>query len=129
MRTRCEQQQLRVGTTVGPLEQLQRAAEDTSRRQQREELSLAEQLNLVITRAGGKRAGAARSEDATRCCQVAALHVALGDAEAARAVYERVLRLEEWGVCEDASGGDQVDNAEETLRLWRCERLHALLNG
>lgn len=55
--------------------------------------------------------------------------MALGDEEAARAVYERVLRLEEWGVCEDASGGDQVDNSEETLRLWRCERLHALLNG
>ena len=32
----------------------------------------------------------------------------------------------EWGVAETESAGDQIDNAEETLKRWWTERCHAL---
>mgnify|MGYP001982710462 CR=1 FL=1 len=95
--------QLETGTSNGPFEQLQRAAELVARRKQREELTLCERLNLV-----------------------GALLSSLGDKEGARAQYERVLRIEEWGIGESERAGDQHDNAEETLRHWWCERSHAL---
>ena len=57
---------------------------------------------------------------------VGALLSSLGDKEGARAQYERVLRIEEWGIGESERAGDQHDNAEETLRHWWCERSHAL---
>eukprot|EP00962_Isochrysis_galbana_P056578 scaffold28610_cov73-Isochrysis_galbana.AAC.1 len=76
--------QVDTGSTAGPFEHLQRAAEMLARRQHREELALAERL-----------------------CLKAALHRACGQCDEAVGVYEMVLRVEEWGVCQDASGGDQ----------------------
>ena len=95
--------QLETGTSSSPFEQMQRAVELLYRKKQRDELMLCERLNLI-----------------------AAFHVALGDPDAARACYERVGRVFEWGVAEDGSAGDQHDNAEETLRQWWCERAHSL---
>jgi hypothetical protein len=95
--------QIDTCTTAGPLEHLQRAAEMLARRQHREELALAERLCLLaaLQRAGGRETEAA-------------------------AVYERVLRVEEWGICEDASGGDQVRGGAGGPRGHaRCDsRLH-----
>ena len=95
--------QLDTGTSIVDLEQLQRAAELVARRKQVSELELCEKLNLA-----------------------ASWHSALDEHDAARANYERVLRIEEWGIAEDASAGDQMDNAEETMRRWRAELCHTL---
>ena len=64
------------------LEQIQRAIELTQRKKQREELALCERLNLV-----------------------GALLKKVGRDEDARAVYERVLRIEEWGIAESEAAG------------------------
>ena len=81
---------------------MQRAAELTARRKQLAELELAEMLVAA-----------------------APLHAAAGRADEARAAYERVLRLEEWGIGESSAAGDQRDNAEETLRRWWGCKVHA----
>ena len=53
-------------------------------------------------------------------------HAAEGRPAEARAAYEKVLRLEEWGIGESSEAGDQRDNAEETLRRWWGCKVHAL---
>jgi len=53
-------------------------------------------------------------------------HSAEGRPAEARAAYEKVLRLEEWGIGESSEAGDQRDNAEETLRRWWGCKVHAL---
>ncbi len=95
--------QIETGTSVVDLELLQRAAELTMRRKQLCELELCERLNAL-----------------------GACHGLLGETGEARAAYERVGRIYEWGILENEGAGHQVDNAEETLRRWGHERIHAL---
>ena len=95
--------QLETGTSIVDLEQLSRAAELLMRRKQLLELELCERLNTC----------------GSWLCT-------LGEPEAARERYERVLRIEEWGIGEDESAGHQEDNSVETLRRWQLEKCHTL---
>ncbi|KAL3897739.1 MAG: hypothetical protein SGPRY_012988, partial [Prymnesium sp.] len=111
--------QIETGTTVAPLELMQRCAELIQRKKQLAELAHSPNFPPA-------------AELAEKLNEKGSLHTALAalghpdEREHAVGAYERVLRVFEWGVAETKSAGDQVDNAPETLRRWWAEQCHAL---